>query len=547
MLRLRLLLPAFLFLSLSLYQLNLPGLHYDEAFEVVPAMQLLQGGPVHAFRDSTLTLFGRTFPLTTQDYIGALNTYGSLPFLALGGIRVVSLRAYSIFVGLVTLGLVYGFTAEWSRSPGAGLAAAMLLAVNPTFVFWSRQGIFVTALTAAIGVAAAWSWLRWRRTGRYRWALVGAFLFGLGVYAKLLFVWLIVALGGAFLLTADRRPLATARRALATLTAPRPPAPAILLRRGGELLAAVALGCWPLIVYNLQTGGTLKSIGRNAATSYYGVDNTAVLHNLAARMEQFVILLSGGHLWYLGGVYTNPVAPFAFGLALAAAGWLAWRSKRPLPLFPFAVIAFVIAASVVTVSALWVTHFAVLMVWPAIAIAVTGAEVARRLRPSRSARTALLLALALLLATEGWTTVRYHRALTVSGGLSDHSDAIYDMADWLNRNARGPVVAMDWGLAAPITYLTAGRVTPIEVFGYDWGDVTPFERIVRPHLTARRTLFLWRAPEETIFHRSEEFQAMYRPLNLEEDILAAFYERSGRPVLGVTILVPQGTARNRPQ
>ncbi|RME49536.1 MAG: hypothetical protein D6796_04775, partial [Caldilineae bacterium] len=110
----------------------------------------------------------------------------------------------------------------------------------------------------------------------------------------------------------------------------------------------------------------------------------------------------------------------------------------------------------------------------------------------------------------------------------------------------GPVVAMDWGLAASITYLTAGRVTPIEVFGYDWGDTTPFEQIVRAHLKPEQTLFLWRAPEETIFHRSEEFQAMYRPLKLEEDILAAFYERSGRPVLGVTVLVPQGTARNRP-
>ena len=35
---------------LSLYQLDLPGLHYDEAFEAVPALQLLLDQPVSTFR-----------------------------------------------------------------------------------------------------------------------------------------------------------------------------------------------------------------------------------------------------------------------------------------------------------------------------------------------------------------------------------------------------------------------------------------------------------------------------------------------------------------
>ena len=45
-----------LFWGLSLYQITLPGLHYDEAFEVVPAVQLLQGQAVTAFRDSVLSV-----------------------------------------------------------------------------------------------------------------------------------------------------------------------------------------------------------------------------------------------------------------------------------------------------------------------------------------------------------------------------------------------------------------------------------------------------------------------------------------------------------
>ena len=103
------------------------------------------------------------FPLTTQDYIGALNTYLSLPFFSLGGINVGSLRLYSLFVGTITLVLVFGFTNALNHSRWAGLVAVALLAVNPTFVFWTRQGIFVTAITAGIGVAAAWCWLVWWR------------------------------------------------------------------------------------------------------------------------------------------------------------------------------------------------------------------------------------------------------------------------------------------------------------------------------------------------------------------------------------------------
>ena len=44
---------------LSLYQIDLPGLHYDEAFEAVPALQLLLGQPVTAFRNRMAALNAR--------------------------------------------------------------------------------------------------------------------------------------------------------------------------------------------------------------------------------------------------------------------------------------------------------------------------------------------------------------------------------------------------------------------------------------------------------------------------------------------------------
>jgi hypothetical protein len=153
----------------------------------------------------------------------------------------------------------------------------------------------------------------------------------------------------------------------------------------------------------------------------------------------------------------------------------------------------------------------------------------------------LTTVLGLLIITNLISVIRYHLALAESGGLSAHSDAIYDMSAWLAQRANSPIVAMDWGLAAPVAYLTSGQVVPTEVFGYVWQPDTDLTTRLNGFIAQPQTLYLWRAPDEIIFDRSPEFKALYRPRYLEETIEAAFYERSGRPILGITRLVKCGT------
>jgi hypothetical protein len=155
--------PLFLFVVLSAYQISLPGLHYDEAFEAVPAMQLLLGQPVTTFRGNGIPISGRLFPLMTQDYIGAINTYAAIPFFLLLGINTVSLRVMSVVIGLLTLWLAYRL-AYALYGLTAAVLAALLLAVNPTFVFWGRQGVFVTSATATIGLGVTLTWYCWWQT-----------------------------------------------------------------------------------------------------------------------------------------------------------------------------------------------------------------------------------------------------------------------------------------------------------------------------------------------------------------------------------------------
>mgnify|MGYP000577914035 CR=1 FL=1 len=96
-------------------------------------------------------------------------------------------------------------------------------------------------------------------------------------------------------------------------------------------------------------------------------------------------------------------------------------------------------------------------------------------------------------------------------------------------------------------YLTRGAVTPTELFGYAWESDAALTARLTQFIGYPDAVYLWRAPDEIIFDRSRPFRALYAARGLEEDILAAFYERSGRPVLGATRLVAAGTATNPPQ
>ena len=87
-------------------------------------------------------------------------------------------------------------------------------------------------------------------------------------------------------------------------------------------------------------------------------------------------------------------------------------------------------------------------------------------RAPRILRVLALIALVAWVGSDLATDIRYHRALAATGGHGAHSDAIYALAEHLDREGLTAPVALDWGLDAQIRYLTAGRVQPIEVFGY---------------------------------------------------------------------------------
>lgn len=544
-----------LYLVLTSYQLGLPGLHYDEAREAgVNAMEILTGAPISAFRGVGLTLGERTFPLMVQDYIGALNVYLALPWLAVTGIGVPNLRSLPILVGLLVLLCVERSISEWIAwrrtiawrraaarpaehdAPTAtpislsGLLAVSLLAASPSFVFWSRQGIFVTNLTQLFVFLCIWQTVRWLRIGQLRALIVAALAAGLALYAKLLAIWVIAPLallaGGAWLVMR--------RRGHAHGLAPR-------------TLIGAAIACLapllPLLIFNVQSGGTIASIGGNLGRSYYGVDNLAIGDNLATRLEQLVQVLRGDQFWYLGAVFANQLAPWlAVSIVVIGAARAPGTVTPPLFLLGAAVL-----ASVFTVSDLFVTHYALLQ---PLALAITGVAMGavfqeptseggratrgQRTRPPTGVSHLLVSAFFLAWLTIDLThTVAYHRALAQSGGLGDHSDASYHLAYYLRYNGMGAPLALDWGLDAPVRYLSEGAVTPIEIFGYASPEApdADFAARLAPFLANPDNVYLLHSPGATVFQgRAAVFFASVAAHNLTAVRQQVFTQRDGTPL-----------------
>lgn len=525
------------YLLFACYQLGLPGIHYDEAKEAgVNAVELLKGDPVTPFRAVALTLFGRRFPLMAQDYIGALNVYLALPVLGLTGVGVPNLRLLSALIGLTVLPLAAYTVSAWqmaegdssSLTPGyaplrerndgdlltwGGVMAAWLLAASSSFVFWSRQGIFVTNLMQPLCLLAIWQGTRWLATGQRRnlwWAMAAA---GFALYAKLLAVWVI----GPWLLLLAILWLRTRRKGVA-------PRLDWVTAVGAILLFVLPLV--PLAFFNIQTAGTLQTLLGNAGESYYGVDNLAIWRNGGVRLQQWAQSLRGDQFWYLGGLFGNPLAPWLAIVGVAAGFVAAWRRI----IVPLTLLLLAVAASCFTISDLFITHYALIQPLTVVLVALGLGLAWQRWQ---RARWGLLLLVALWFALDVRSTWLYHQALGQSGGLADHSDASYHLAYHLRYNGMGAPITLDWGMDAPVRFLSENTVRPIEIFGYE-SPAAPdagFAARLDSFLGNPDNVYLLHAPGQTVFAgRREAFVAAVAARGQVATLERTFTQRDGTPL-----------------
>ncbi|MDO8671273.1 MAG: glycosyltransferase family 39 protein [Dehalococcoidia bacterium] len=536
-------LAAFSFFALR--QLDLPGLYYDEAADAVPAMQLVLGQKLELLNQAGLAWGNLTLPIMIMDYVGTVNTYLLVPLFSMFGVSVISLRLLTILGGLLTIVFSY-FVARALFDRTIAAATVILLAVHPSFVFWSRQGIHVTSIMTVLSTASLLCLIVWRRSGRQRFLYLAAFLLGLGLSAKLLFLWFIVALAATTFVLFGIPKMARHLRIWGKrdVTAdnrnhfPFSPFPLFpLLRLAGCILSFV-LGAWMILLYNLLTSGTITVLTKNLVTTGYGVNNFAFWTNLLTSLDGFRVFLQGENFWYLGGLFANDWYPTAFvvsaiGSLVVLIHPLARRHWRSL-LFPPAIIAIIVIQSCFTVSGLWPTHDYITYPFPQMTLAAFALTTIRLLPLKKLAPALLIAALLLMVARDSYVNQEYHRVLAKTGGLFTHSDAIYRLSTYLDSRGVAEPMAMDWGIKSSVQILTMGRINPIEIFQYDQDPGPLFFDWLYGALTTRPdTLYIFHADDNEIFPRYQAFESLARKLDKKVTLEQTVLQKDRSPIYTV--------------
>jgi hypothetical protein len=213
-------------------------------------------------------------------------------------------------------------------------------------------------------------------------------------------------------------------------------------------------------------------------------------------------------------------------VAVIAGLGAAWRRViGPLLLLLLAVV-----ASCFTISDLFITHYALLQ---PLTVAVAALGIGLAWTRWAAWRWGLLLVVALWVLLDGRATLLYHGALAQSGGLADHSDASYHLAYHLRYNGLGAPIALDWGLDAPVRFLSENTVRPVEIFGYASPTEADAEFAARLDLFLGNpnNVYLLHAPNQTIFvGRRELFMVQVAARGRVATLERTFTQRDGTPL-----------------
>jgi len=161
------------------------GLHQDEAYSAYNSWAVMNYG---------IDSFGYTRPVYYTVWgsgMSVLYSYLTMPFFALFGVSVVTIRLPQAILGCVSILVVYGLGKQMFHSKWMGVFFAFLLAINPWHIQQSRFGLECN-LAVPMLLTAMYFFCRYINGGKK--SLWGATLFwGLTLYCYAL-TWLLIPL-----------------------------------------------------------------------------------------------------------------------------------------------------------------------------------------------------------------------------------------------------------------------------------------------------------------------------------------------------------------
>ena len=505
---------ALLFVFLGFVLIPYAGLEADEVIFAQPLHGLIN--PTFAIR-----VRHHFVPLMVMSYIGALKSFIYWPLSWIFSSSVYFVRLPMVLVGAATVLVFYKWAGIFAGPPGA-LLAAVLLATDPTFLLTDTFDWGPVALQHLLVVSGCLLIAR----GRLSW---GAFLFGLALWNKTIFLWTLAGLVVASLVVCH----AAVRAVLADR------------RKCARVALGFVLGALPLLVFNVKHPNA--TLGDNAHLS---------LENFRVK---YVVLSSAvdgsGLLGYLVAPESqeNPKEPSS--LQGRAASWISQHSGRQEKnLMFYAVLLaaaivlvwwrapgrraalFAIVCGGVTFLAMAVTrnagmgiHHSVLL-WPMPQLLVGASFAALPWRWLRVGVVALLVSSNLLVIT------RYIAQFERNGAVGGFTDAVSPLAESLAGSTGDTVYIIDWGIYESVDFLLQGNSHLRESYPY-LIQATPDpgqRREIDAMLADPHALFVSHVASREAFHGvGEHLETIAREEGYEKEPIRIVADRNGRAIFQV--------------
>ncbi len=496
-------------------------MHYDASYE----LSCFYPCSVPAYRPR---LFGHTVPVMIIQYLGALKAWLYLPILKYLEVTTVVLRLPFLFIGAASVWLFYVIL-DRVAGRAAAFAGAVLLVTDASFLIATSYDFGPVALLHLSLLGGAFLLLRFEKTLQSRYLAAAFLIFGLALWHKALFVWM---LGGLAAGSAAAFP----RRVLALVTP----------GRAGIAALAICAGGSPLIYYNVVTrGATLhpdkvmadaapmsqkllmfrKTIDGSVPFGWVTEDaqpETALVParlagRLSVKLADAVPTMRANWMLYafLGSCCLVPWLCFtrSRGPALFAIGYLAaaWGLMVAMP---------TTGASMHHVILLWP--------FPHFLIAVAGAEAAGRL--GKHGARVMAGALAVLVAGNVLVVNRLFADLVTRGTTAVWTDAVTPLFHYLDALPGRRIVPVDWGYSTTLCLLSDGEM-PLNDISFALLQPTPKEAaFIQSLVTQSDAVFVDHVAGAAIFPGvRERLDEIARREGYTREVVDVIADRNGRP------------------
>ncbi|HEY6345127.1 MAG TPA: glycosyltransferase family 39 protein [Bryobacteraceae bacterium] len=463
---------------------------------------------------------GSEIPVMLISYLGALKTWIYNPYFLLWKPGAVSLRLPTIIAGAATLWIFFALLDSFAGRLAAWIGT-LLLATDSVFLLMETTDFGFVALQCLLKLSAILLLLRFHRRGS-PWALAAAFfLFGLAMWDKVVFAWVLFGLAAG-----------------AIVAFPRELWSHLTKRNLAIASASLIFGALPLAIYNIarpletlrmNAKLTPETAFRKAGILFQTLDGYALFGFMTAsdagprpgaphRMLQWLSLRLSD---WTGAPHRNLILP-ALALSVLIA-LFARRARKPV-LFAVVTCAATWLAMAFTQGAGATVQHAILL-WPfhLLAIAVALAQI-----PSRAA-TAVT---ALLCISNVALTNHYYADLIRNGPAIRWTDAVDPLEKYLAASYSATpgverIFVMDWGFFETLNLLSEGE---LPVYNGDVSDTGMLDRIV----SGPKHLFVAHTPE---YAYQPEMRARLeeraRADGFQEESVALISDRNGRPTFEV--------------